>query len=232
MAVQNSLVNRNSDKEITYTAGSETVRLTPGMVKKFLVSGDASRVTDQEIVMFLNLCKFQHLNPFLREAYLVKYGNEPATIVTGKDAFAKRAQRNERYKGVQAGVIVCNSGGETENRIGSLTLPGEALVGGWSKVYVQGYEVPIEITVSLEEYIGRKKDGEVNRQWKSKPATMIRKVAYVQALREAFPEDFAGMYDADEMGLDSMALSDTPVPVPEQFDDDIPEFLQEPDPFE
>ena len=30
---------------------------------------------------------------------------------------------------------------------------------------------------------------------------MIRKVALVQALREAFPEDFQGMYSAEEMNV-------------------------------
>ena len=43
--------------------------------------------------------------------------------------------------------------------------------------------------------------------WASKPATMIRKVALVQALREAFPEDLQGMYSIEE--------SDVPVPLDE-----------------
>ena len=34
------------------------------------------------------------------------------------------------------------------------------------------------------------------------PATMIRKVALVQALREAFPSELSGMYDQSEMGVD------------------------------
>ena len=54
--------------------------------------------------------------------------------------------------------------------------------------------------VSFEEYAGKKKDGTLNSQWSKKPATMIRKVAMVQALREAFPQSFAGMYVAEEMG--------------------------------
>lgn len=214
MTVNNTLAQKGTDQSVSFSAGNETVTLSPRVVRDYLVSGDKEKVSMQELVMFLNLCKFQHLNPFLREAYIVKYGNEPATIVTGKDAFAKRAQRNKEYKGVQAGVIVQKEDGTTENRIGSLSLPGEKLVGGWAKVYVNGYDVPIETAVSFEEYIGRKKDGSVNRQWMTKPATMIRKVAYVQALREAFPDDFAGMYEAEEMGVDATLLSDAPVELP------------------
>ena len=52
----------------------------------------------------------------------------------------------------------------------------------------------------LKEYIGRKSDGTVNEQWTKRPATMIRKVALVQALREAFPETLGAMYAAEEFG--------------------------------
>jgi hypothetical protein len=40
---------------------------------------------------------------------------------------------------------------------------------------------------------------------------MIRKVALVQALREAFPEDFGGMYSPEEMPVDTQTLPDNPV---------------------
>lgn len=237
MAVNNSLVQRNSDKVVEYLAGDEKVHLTPNIIRNYLVSGDAGKVTDQEIVMFLNLCRYQHLNPFLREAYLVKYGNNPATIVTGKDAFTKRAKRNPAYKGNQAGVVVLKDGG-LEERIGALVLKdkGEELVGGWAKVYIAGYEVPVEVAVSYEEYVGRKSNGEVNSQWTGKPATMIRKVALVQALREAFPEDFAGLYSQEEMGVDGTMLSDEPVQVPDAApsypEDERPIDSDEPLPFD
>ena len=52
------------------------------------------------------------------------------------------------------------------------------------------------------EKLRRKKDGSLNGQWSSKPATMIRKVAQVQALREAFPDTLGGLYTADEQGVD------------------------------
>jgi len=42
--------------------------------------------------------------------------------------------------------------------------------------------------------------------WKTMPATMIRKVPLVQSLREAFPDEFGGMYSPEEMPVDSSAL--------------------------
>ncbi len=207
--VQNRLAKAQENKTVEYEVNGEKVKLSPNIIRNYLVSGSGN-VSDQEVVMFLNLCRFQHLNPFLREAYLIKYGNSPATIVTGKEVFTKRARRNKDYAGQQAGVVVQKKDGTLENRIGALVLKDETLVGGWAKVYIKGYEVPTEISVSLDEYIGLKKDGEVNSQWSKKPATMIRKVALVQALREAFPEDFAGLYSAEEVDVDQ-PLDETPI---------------------
>ena len=216
MAVANSLTTQKDKMEVNYIANGEEVRLSSNMVKRYLVSGDASSVTDQEVMMFITLCKYQHLNPFLREAYLVKYGSSPATIVTGKDTFLKRAERNDKYKGKASGIVIQTKDGKVEYRDGTLKLDGEKIVGGWAKVYIEGRE-PEMTTVSFEEYAGRKKDGSLNSQWASKPATMIRKVAVVQALREAFPEDFGSLYSPEEMGEASEVIpeQDTPVEVVE-----------------
>ena len=200
-------------KVVEYKCGEEMVKLSPSIIRKYLVRGNG-KVTDQEVAMFLNLCRFQHLNPFLNEAYLLKYGNQDATIVIGKEVFTKRARRNPDYEGQEAGVVIFHEeSGQFEYRTGALMLPGERLVGGWAKVYVKGYQVPQEMVVSYEEYVGRKKDGEINSQWKSKPATMIRKVALVQCLRECFPEDLEGMYASEELGVDFNEATMAPVDV-------------------
>lgn len=204
--------------EFTYKANGEDVKLSPTIIRKYLVNGDAQNVTDQEVMMFLTLCKFQHLNPFLRECYLVKYGNSPATIVTGKDTFTKRASRNPSYKGKQSGIIVLNRDtGAVEEREGTFRLPNEEVVGGWAKIFIKDRE-PEYNAVSFDEYAGRKKDGSLNSQWASKPATMIRKVAVVQALRDAFPDDFGAMYSPEEMGdvVDVVIENENPVVISEE----------------
>lgn len=204
-----------NNKVVEYDYNGQTIKLSPQIVRQFLVNGNG-QVTDQEVTFFLNLCKFQRLNPFLKECYLVKYGNEqPATIVTGRDAFDKRAFRNKRFQGKQAGVVLLKEDGTLESRIGSMVLPNETLVGGWAKVFVEGYMVPIESQVSVEEYMGRKKDGTPNNQWATKPGTMIRKVALVQALREAFPEEYGGLYSQDEVNMGDVELNEEPIAPPE-----------------
>ena len=182
---------KNSLQTLEYTMADGQV-LTADTVRKYLVSGNGN-VTDQEIVMFIELCKAQHLNPFIREAYLIKFGNSPANIVVGKDVFVKRAYRNPDYEGMRAGIVVVNKDGDVKEREGSLKAPGETLIGGWCEVYVKNKKHPIKSVVSLEEYL------KSQSTWKSMPMVMIRKVAMVTALREAFPEDLQGMYDASEM---------------------------------
>lgn len=210
---------------ITYeSADGQKVRLSPKIVQDYLTAG-GGQITSAEVVMFLNLCKYQRLNPFLREAYIIKYGSsQPATIVVGKETFTKRAKRNADYRGFQAGIITYDKdSGEIDRRTGTFYLPGEQVVGGWAKVFVAGWDAPVEAEVSMEEYMGRKKDGEINSQWKNKPATMIRKVALVQALREAFPEDFTGMYDSAEISEATVdPLPSDPIP---QNDDGAPQEL-------
>ena len=174
-----------------------TLTITPDDVR--MVISDNPRVTDKEVRLFLELCRSQRLNPFIREVFLVKYGDNPATIITGKEVFTKRAQRNPRFRGFEAGVTVITAAGELVRREGSFTIPGDMVVGGWAKVHVDGYDVPVCDEVSFDEYVGKKKDGSYSGMWASKPATMIRKVALVHALREAFPEDFQGLYDEAEM---------------------------------
>lgn len=210
-----------------YKCGDETIRLSPNTVRRYLVNGNGD-VTDQEVAMFIGLCKYQHLNPFLREAYLIKYGNQPATIVTGKEAITKRAMRNATFLGQQAGVVIYHEAvGELEYRTGSLVIPGEKLVGGWAKVFVNGYNEPIEAAVSFEEYVGRKNDGSINSQWSKKPATMIRKVALMQALREAFPEDLGGMYASEEVDADDSGMIAPVTPQEPQEQPPQPEVVKQ-----
>lgn len=183
---------------VKYEAAGSPIELTLMDVKNYLVSGNANKVTPQEVGMFLKLCEGQKLNPFLREAYIVKYGDQTAQMVVGKDAFTKRAESNPNYKGAKSGVIVVNLSKQIENREGTFvyTEGGEKLVGGWARVHFKDDKEEVFNTVSLSEYNTGKS------LWASKPATMIRKVALVQALREAFPNALGQLYIAEEVGVD------------------------------
>jgi phage recombination protein Bet len=188
----------------TYTTDKGDLKLTTQIVKKYLVNGNGN-ATEQEIMMFIALCKFQNLNPFLKEAYLIKFGNNPATMVVGKDVFTKRASQIKTCAGWNAGITVQKRNGEIERRNGTLILQDELLVGGWCKVYRHDWQTPLEHEVSMTEYDKKQSS------WKTMPATMIRKVAIVAALRDSFPSDFQGMYDAAEMPIDFTKIEDNKI---------------------
>lgn len=223
MAVGNSLgrqvKKQNGTGLIQYDSNGTQVTLSFDTVKKYLVSGGGN-VSDQEVMMYIGMCKAQRLNPFNREAYLIKYGNNsPATMITGKDVFLKRAQRNPNFDGLQCGIIVIeNETGNIIEREGTFFLDDEEkLVGGWAKVYTKNNHIPFYESVKLSEYIGKKKTGEVNEQWTKRPATMIRKVALVHALKEAFPDDLGGLYAQEEIeGASDIILDETPIPMKEE----------------
>ncbi len=193
---------------VVYEVDGQQIKLTPKIVQDYIV-GTSAQITMPEFKMFTELCKVRGLNPFLREAYCIKYSNKtPATIVVGKDAILKRAVLNPKYNGMKSGIIVTNENGEEKKRTGTFKLPNETLVGGWAEVFRKDWENSIEASVSLEETIQRKSDGEPNSNWTKQPATMIEKVAKVRALREAFVEDLGGMYEAEEMNVDLPELKE------------------------
>lgn len=187
---------------VVYEVDGQQIKLTPKIVQDYIV-GTNAQITMPEFKMFTELCKVRGLNPFLREAYLIKYSNsQPASIVVGKDAILKRAVLNPKYNGMKSGIYVINENGEEIKRTGTFKLPTETLVGGWAEVFRKDWDNSIESSVSLEEAIQRKGNGEPNSNWSKQPATMIEKVAKVRALREAFVEDLGGMYEAEEMNVD------------------------------
>lgn len=218
MAVTNSLQAKKSNKDsqlVTFTVNGAQVELTPAIVKDYLVSGNKENVTMQEVVMFINLCKFNGLNPWLKEAYCIKYGSEPATMVVAKEALQKRAEKNPAFDGQQSGIITMTQDGELVHRVGSFYIADyEKIVGGWAEVWRKDRAHSYRTEVSFDEYAGRKSNGELNRQWASKPATMIKKVALAQVLREAFPQDIGAMYIAEEQGVDDSAIDVTPIEQP------------------
>lgn len=162
------------------------------------------KATDPECKIFLETCKQYKLNPFTKEAYLIHYDNKnddaASTIVLGKNCYLQMAERHPAYDGFEAGIIVLDTAvGELDHRQGSLIYEGEELLGGWAKVYRKDRTRPSYEEVKLSEYDTGKS------LWGSKKATMIRKVALVHALREAFPSTFGTLYDESEVRVDAEA---------------------------
>ncbi len=185
---------RERNKPVKFEVNGKEVTLSINTVKNYLVTGDAAKVEDKDVVQFINLCRFNQLNPFLKEAFLVKYGSSPAQMIVSKEAFLKRAYSDPNYNGLTAGIIV-QRGEEVLEVEGSFRLPTDVLLGGWAKVYHKGCCEPFVSKVSVKEF------SKGQSTWNTMPATMIRKVAVVQALREAFPTQLGAMYVQEEQHI-------------------------------
>lgn len=177
----------------SYMVAGQEVKLSYATVRNFLTKGGGN-VTDQDLVQFISICKYNQLNPFLNEAYLVKFGDKPAQMIVSKEALMKRAEECQNYEGIQAGVIILRDK-EIMEVEGTFYLSTDKLVGGWAKVYRSDRKFPYISRVRIEEYDKKQST------WNEKPSTMIKKVAQVQALREAFPTQLGAMYTAEEQNV-------------------------------
>jgi len=194
--------NQNEDLLVVFEVNGNKVKLSQSIVQNFIVGADKGKITLQEFKFFSELCKVRKLNPFLKEAYCIKYGSSPAAMVVGKDAILKRAILHSEFDGRENGIIVLTAEGEVIERKGTFRLESERLVGGWAKVYRKDWKHDTYVSVSLFEVEQRKSDGNLNDNWSKKAGTMVEKVALVRALRETFIEDLSGMYEAEEMQVD------------------------------
>ena len=176
-------------------------------------------LTEKQVGQALSLIKGRNLNPLANEVYIVAYktktGGTEFSLIVSKEAFLKRAAQNPNYEGFEAGVVTVDDEGIMHERKGAIMLPGDTLVGGWARVYRKNFKVPVEIFVSREEYDKKKST------WNSMPATMIRKTALVNALREAFPEDLGNMYTEDDGGETFDRIKDITPQVPQESREDV-----------
>ena len=230
--VSQAILGADDKGRVSYKVNGEEVNLSFNIVRRFLTRGNGN-VSDAEVVMFISLCRTNLLNPFIGDCYLIKYDDRsPATMVTARDAFMRRAESAQGiYLGYQSGIIVIRDNKVIELE-GAFFLPKDQLVGGWAKVYRQDRTYPAMQKVRLAEY----NTGKSN--WAMKPATMIQKVAEAQAFRKAFPLQTGGMYIPEEMpdeqgGTAPAAIENSEKPqfIPEKtIDPPAPEFTADPNP--
>ena len=152
-------------------------------------------LTETEFKMLIGIGKATGLNPFLREIWAVKYGNQPACIFIGRDGYRKAAQANQQYDYHIVDAVYSNDQFKIENGLVSHSYGGGNrgdLLGAYCIVKRKSASQPVYLYVDRSEYDIKKS------VWVQKPATMIKKVAEAQALRMAFQDIFSGTYDETE----------------------------------
>lgn len=136
----------------------------------------AANANEGEFRTFIEIGKATGLNPFLREIWLVKYGNSAAQIFVSRDGYRKVIGQNPNYLSHIVDAVYSNDEFLVDNQNGTvnhrynITNRG-VLIGAYCCVYMKTAPRPFFVFVELKEY--DLKQG----LWKTKPATMIKKVA-------------------------------------------------------
>ncbi|UCE67225.1 MAG: recombinase RecT, partial [Candidatus Zixiibacteriota bacterium] len=191
----------------------QMIKLSPAVIKKYLVSGNPDMVTPQELYLYMGICKSRGLNPFIRDCYLIKYTpKDPAAIVVSIDYYRKRARAQTDCQGWKAGITLIDTEGNIVRREGCLLLHDETLVGAWFEALPTGWSVPMKKEINLERYIKKTREGNVTRFWsKDNQPEQVAKVVESQGLRATWPDEFQGLYvDAERESMEAQAeLGDT-----------------------
>lgn len=201
------------------TDGGE-MELTPQRVVEELVAPkDRPAMTPRNVSMVMATCAALRLNPLAGDCHIGVFKGRP-TIMPSIDYYQRVASSRETFDGMDSGVVVADQNGQMHRRSGAIVPQGWTLVGGWATAYDHGRSHPVDVEVALAEY------DQQNTMWQAKPATMIRKVAKAQALRELYPGNFGGTYVTEEMPEEDVRVRDAPLPAIE-----IPEFDEEPEEY-
>ena len=148
-------------------------------------TGLVSNLTKQQTQQFMEICQAFGLNPFKREIYASKYG-ENFSIIVGYEVYIKRAERS----GMLAGWHVTTQGQVADKSLKATIT-----------IHRKDWNQPFVHEVYYSEYVQTTKDGTPNKFWREKPITMIKKVAIAQGFRMCFSDELGGMpYTSDEIG--------------------------------
>ena len=181
--------------EITTSLGT-TIQLSRESVEKYV----CANLSDVEYSYLSAVCKNYGLNPYLKEIYAIKFGNQPATFIIDYKVLQQAADREPMYDGMKTGVLYLDKDGNEKERAGAYILTGETLIGAWCEVYRKDRTHANRVYALYSECVQLTKDGQPNSNWSKKPVMMNVKVAKTWALRETFPNWFSpSTYTSDEI---------------------------------
>jgi len=163
------------------------------------------KLTKSEVQQFVEISQAFGLNPFKREIYASKFGDK-FSIIVGFETYIKRAERT----GKLSGWSVTTFGDINRQNVADSKI--KAVI----TINRKDWEHPFIHEVWFEEYAQKTNAGVLNRFWREKPVTMIKKVAMSQGFRLCFSDELGGMpYTDEEIGNDSIDIQHVEIKQPE-----------------
>lgn len=154
--------------------------------------------TEDEIKLFIMICKKYNLDPFSKEIVMTKYQTKDGyktNFITTRDGYLKIAMQDPGFDGIISFVV--KEGDEFEIDAGSLQVKhkfgskrGE-IIGAWAMARHRN-RPPVIVFVDFKEYVQN------TPVWRQYPSAMIQKVAEVSALRRQF--NISGLVAREEIG--------------------------------
>lgn len=190
-------VVKSASKEfnITTSNGNE-ISLSRDAIDKYV----CANLSDTEYSYLSAVCKNYGLNPYLKEIYAIKFGNQPATFIIDYKVLQQAVDREPMFDGIETGILYIDKNGNEKERQGQFILDGETFIAGWCKVFRKDRQHANKVYAMYSECVQCKNDGTPNSNWSKKPIFMTVKVAKTWALRETFPNWFSpNTYTADEI---------------------------------
>ena len=156
--------------------------------------------TDDELQLFLNVCKRTGLDPFSRQIYAIKRWDSATksnrvVFQTSIDGYRLTADRSQRYVPGPRPTYTYDANGKLVSAVASVKK--QTSDGTWHTFEAEAF---------FAEYVGTNRDGVPTAMWLTKPHVMISKCAEALALRKGFPAELSGVYTHEEMDAASNEL--------------------------